>query len=79
MFTTTSVPDLFAWWRNQYVRQISVGLDQACMVGDLYWNVGVAVARASSMLLLPVAEAKAEEKSAAVSPEQEVGLLHLIE
>ena len=49
------------------------------MAGDFYWNMSVALAKASGMLLPPVAAAKAEEKSAPVSPEQEVGLLHLIE
>lgn len=49
------------------------------MAGDFYWNANVALAKASGMLLPPVTAAKAEEKSAPVSPEQEVGLFHLIE
>ena len=49
------------------------------MVGDFYWNTSVALAKASGMLLPPVAAAKAEEKSAQVAPDLDVGLLHLIE
>lgn len=79
MFTPTSVPDLFVWWCTHSARQIANGLDQARMVGDLYWSAGVALGRASGILLLPITEAKSEEKSAAVSPEQEAGLLHLLE
>ena len=79
LFAGESAQELFLLWFNHSGKQIVDALDQARMVGDIYWNASTVLGRACGVFFLPDAEAVLNEERDAVSPEQEVRLLHLIE